>query len=314
MEDLDRPSEPKMMRRDSDTLSDDGAAMGGAPASHSAPNWLGGDGGSAAERSTDGGSDRDDGDDNEHRHADDSVATGEADAAGAAPSSATTATTAVALAPRALLAAGNGSAGQLGLRGVESVREPTLTSAGVLGVADGNELVSLSVSALHTLVVRGDGVVWSSGSNEFGQLGRPGQSGTVLRPLESLPQRVLQVAVGDRFSFARSSSGRLFSWGLNESGQLGQGHRDTVLKPRPVKDIPGNRLVRNVACGSQHVLAVCNGGELLVWGSSRFGQLGNGTYASSTTPVLCKFLTNDGVQGIACGSGHCMVRVVPCLG
>eukprot|EP00750_Incisomonas_marina_P032758 INCI9339.1.p1 GENE.INCI9339.1~~INCI9339.1.p1 ORF type:complete len:1016 (-),score=164.65 INCI9339.1:2443-5490(-) len=213
--------------------------------------------------------------------------------------------------PRLLLACGNGASGQLGIRGAGVVREPTETSSDILQAGNGDdetrEVVSLSVSSLHTLLVTGDGVVWTCGSNEFGQLGRSGQSTRILRPLESLTQRIVQVCAGDRFSFARSDTGRLFSWGVNETGQLGQGHRDIVLKPRPVKDIPGNCPVRKVACGAQHVLAVGNAGELFVWGSSRFGQLGNGTYASSSTPLLCKFLTNDGVKDIACGDGHCVV-------
>ena len=210
---------------------------------------------------------------------------------------------------RLLLACGNGSAGQLGIKGAGTVRHPTESSSDVLnrGGDDLNEVLSVSVSSLHTLLVRADGVVWTTGSNEFGQLGRSGQSTRILRPLQSLTQRIVQVCAGDRFSFARSNTGRLFSWGLNDTGQLGQGHRDTLLKPRPVKNIPGNRPIQQVACGAQHVLAVSNAGELLVWGSARFGQLGNGTYASSSNPLLCKFLTNEGVQGIACGHGHCLV-------
>jgi alpha-tubulin suppressor-like RCC1 family protein len=65
--------------------------------------------------------------------------------------------------------------------------------------------------------------LWAWGRNDWGQTGNPNNT----------PLSWTSVAGGDSYSVAIRSDGKLFSWGLNNKGQLGLGH--TVNKSTPAQ-------------------------------------------------------------------------------
>ncbi|MEY5013718.1 MAG: hypothetical protein RIS92_76, partial [Verrucomicrobiota bacterium] len=112
--------------------------------------------------------------------------------------------------------------------------------------------------------------VW--GSNEKGQLG---DGGTL--PSNS-PKAFLasydfsSVALSVNSVLARRTDGTVWATGANQSGQLGDG--GTSSKKTPVSI--GLTNVGAVAIGGSSSVALV-GGELYVWGSNRYGQLGEGS-------------------------------------
>ena len=86
------------------------------------------------------------------------------------------------------------------------------------------------------------------------------------------------------------ADGTLWGWGLNTSGQVGDGTTSNVLVPKQI----GSATDWNaVSCGSTHTLAIKNGGELWSWGQASNGRLGNGTTTPSvTTPARIGAATN----------------------
>ena len=60
--------------------------------------------------------------------------------------------------------------------------------------------------------------------------------------------------------------------GWNKNGQLGCKPLEDVTVPRLLTELPVR--VAKVACGWNHTLALSEAGELCVWGSNSFGQLG----------------------------------------
>ena len=58
----------------------------------------------------------------------------------------------------------------------------------------------------------------------------------------------------------------------------------------------------DVAGGRNHAIALTAGGNVYAWGSNQYGQLGNGTWQNSSTPVLVSSLTD--VVGIFAGRDH----------
>jgi hypothetical protein len=97
-------------------------------------------------------------------------------------------------------------------------------------------------------------------------------------------------------SLAVDDQGRVWAWGDNQSGQLGDG--TTTERPTPivVRDL---REVVAVAAGSNHSLALKSDGTVWAWGSRGSGQVGDGAMAAiiRTTPVQVVGL--DGVVAIA---------------
>jgi hypothetical protein len=75
--------------------------------------------------------------------------------------------------------------------------------------------------------------------------------------------RVRSVAAGSRNSLALGWDGRVYSWGENRNGQLGQG--DRLDKPAPAL-VEGLESVRGVAAAYDHSLAVTQSGAVFSWG------------------------------------------------
>jgi alpha-tubulin suppressor-like RCC1 family protein len=103
----------------------------------------------------------------------------------------------------------------------------------------------------------------------------------------------------------------LLAWGGNGSGELGNG--TTTSSSEPV-NVSGLSEVKALAGGSSPVssqpgftLALLPNGTVEAWGENTYGQLGNGTTANSSVPVLVKEREGKGippVTAVAAGGGH----------
>jgi alpha-tubulin suppressor-like RCC1 family protein len=95
-------------------------------------------------------------------------------------------------------------------------------------------------------------------------------------------------------------AGRLFCWGANESGQLGQG--DRTDRNRRTRVGSANDWL-SVATGEQFSCGIRTPGQLYCWGDNDFGQLGLGDTASRLTPA--PIAGADHVEHISCGGDSC---------
>lgn len=145
----------------------------------------------------------------------------------------------------------------------------------------------VSAGAYHSLLrERRDQSLWAWGDNSYGQLG----DGTTTRryaPVQvkdatglSFFNRALQAVGGDMHTLAMQSGGRLWAWGRNTRGQLGDNTETSRLLPVRVSGLGGAGTFDNavtIAAGSFHSLAVRSDRTLSSWGDNRSGQLGIGT-------------------------------------
>nr|GFD54348.1 hypothetical protein [Tanacetum cinerariifolium] len=84
----------------------------------------------------------------------------------------------------------------------------------------------------------------------------------------------VQVAAGQNYTQALKANGSLLAWGLNDSGQLGDGTTTNQYAPKATDQaLP----TRSTAAGGNFGLAIRGDGTLWAWGSNADGQLGNGT-------------------------------------
>ena len=64
---------------------------------------------------------------------------------------------------------------------------------------------------------------------------------------------IVQLSCGDEHTAVVTDSGRLFTFGSNEWGQLGLGHKNNVLKPSCVKSLKPDKVfktTRLIICGN----------------------------------------------------------------
>jgi alpha-tubulin suppressor-like RCC1 family protein len=111
------------------------------------------------------------------------------------------------------------------------------------------------------------------------------------------PARVISIWGGARESIALKSDGTVWTWGLNNCsngfgngacGKLGDGTQLTRTVPVRVHgpgDIGYLNSVKAIMGGEHANYALKTDGTLWAWGGNFVGQLGDGTYTNSLTPV-----------------------------
>ena len=81
------------------------------------------------------------------------------------------------------------------------------------------------------------------------------------------------------------NNGTAWSWGVNSSGQLGDG--TTINRSSPVLVIGGITDWNEVfVSGGANFAAIRNNGTVWGWGFNSFGQIGDGTTTTRSSPVL----------------------------
>jgi alpha-tubulin suppressor-like RCC1 family protein len=157
----------------------------------------------------------------------------------------------------------------------------------VLTAAAGQPLAfrRISTGEIHACGVTTDDRAYCWGFNYFGQLGS-GSFGAAEGPIPvpAIPQRRFQeVRAGLQFTCGLDLENRIFCWGLNDSGQLGDGtNRSSSLTAVPVA---GGRRYRALRTGASHACAITTTGVTYCWGLNADGQLGDGTTTNRRAPV-----------------------------
>ncbi|KAL0224623.1 hypothetical protein RCL1_002535 [Eukaryota sp. TZLM3-RCL] len=116
-----------------------------------------------------------------------------------------------------------------------------------------------------------DGLVYSRGQNCEGQLGRPDcKTGSSKYPLGQVPgmENIIQISAGKDFVLALSADGSVFSWGSNESSQLGHGKSERYYYSAFPKEVVGLPTIVSVYADSQRCLALAADGSLFLSGSA----------------------------------------------
>ena len=214
------------------------------------------------------------------------------------------------------VAAGDGDAACAILAGSEVWCWGTISnSAGVFDVRPAPfqvtglpaSIVGLAVGWGHACARAGGGTLWCWGRNDEGQLGIGTDDFFLSAPAQvsALGTDVTSVATSEAHTCARTGDGRLWCWGDNSWGQLGDGTTNSSTVPVAVTAL-GTGVVQASTGYASNTCAILDDGSAWCWGDNSDGQLGNGTTVASLVPARVSGLA-PAVQISVSGSHTCAV-------
>jgi alpha-tubulin suppressor-like RCC1 family protein len=178
------------------------------------------------------------------------------------------------------------------------VREVALTPASATLIKDGTVQLRADVRDGEGNLVTSRPVTWSSSDESVaivdsaGLVAGLGAGTTTIRASSDGVDGTAEITV-EELSFALIGSGfthscglttdgRVYCWGSNGEGKLGDGTDEPSLLPSPVAaDIELTLL----SVGFAHSCAIAQTGSAYCWGSGAFGKLGNADEISRRSPV-----------------------------
>ena len=155
-------------------------------------------------------------------------------------------------------------------------------------------LRSISMKDNHACGIDTEFQMWCWGYNAYGQLGLGHTS------QQSTPQKLSTDASGQSLGLAfvveTGFNGHTcgiinettYCWGENDQGQLGDDSTTNRNRPVPIDDTQGLEFT-DLALGYKYSCGITNNGSVYCWGYNNYGQLGDNSTTSSSTPVSVDF-------------------------
>lgn len=176
----------------------------------------------------------------------------------------------------------------------------TATSNELVRITDKNDFKMVDAGEDFAAALASDGLyVW--GSNEYGQLG-VGNNENVLIPqkLEITGEIITDISCGTNYCLALTSTGNVYSWGRNGSGQLGLGNKININIPTRVNTLSNIKKVFSMYTQS---FAVSADGKVYGWGYGKDDALGYEHDGTVQSPIEIKALSDKNISKLVGGNG-----------
>ncbi len=163
-----------------------------------------------------------------------------------------------------------------------------------MSLAEREEITSFNWYNGQMLILTSEQNVLVWGSNSQGQLGNGTRTSSdiainIATFFElNINESIEKVSLSNTHSAAITNEGRLFMWGWNSSGELGDGTNDYSLVPLDItENIPldNAETIIEVGLGFHMTTILTSIGRVFTFGSNGFGQLGNNSDVASNIPI-----------------------------
>ena len=199
---------------------------------------------------------------------------------------------------------GDNERGQLGNGTKNDSSVPICISDTENSVLKGKNIKNISANGYTVCAIDDNGKVYTWGRNNYGQLG----NGTTTN--SSMPicisdtensvlkgKNIKNISANGYTVCAIDDNGKVYTWGKNNYGQLGNGTTTNSSMPICISDVQNNALnnatITKIITRSVDIYAIDDNGKLYAWGGNNYGQLGNGTTTSSNVPICMNDVTGS---------------------
>ena len=128
---------------------------------------------------------------------------------------------------------------------------------------DQYQVKSISCSGGLTLFLTHDGNVFAFGFNRWGQCGIDTNAFHVFNPVQVPIADIHMIDSGLQHCIALTKTGKIFTWGKGERGQLGNGKQENLAIPSLIST---PTTAKHISAGLNHCAAVLADGSIVVWG------------------------------------------------
>lgn len=171
-----------------------------------------------------------------------------------------------------------------------------IAKCSVYAIQDNEKAVavpSVNQGDYYTLILKADGTVWATGLNANGQLG-DGTTADRTKPVQvktdsnTYLTNVVKISAGNDHALALTKSGKVYAWGNNNVGQLGNGTSTRSLYAKEVLNENGSAPISNIidiSTGSKRSYILDDKGEAYSFGYGYHGALAHQSNSNSTLPT-----------------------------
>lgn len=168
----------------------------------------------------------------------------------------------------------------------------------------GKVIQDISLGWNHTCALDTTGLVYCWGNNSNGQLGDYSTSDR-LKPVAVYTSGVLSgktiqaiaagtQPVGNGHTCALDTDGKVYCWGYNANGQLG--NSSTTQRTYPVavttSGVLSGKVIKAISAGDSNSHALSTDGLAYAWGYNVNGELGNNSTTRSLAPVATRIISS----------------------
>jgi len=199
--------------------------------------------------------------------------------------------------------------GQLGDNTVTTPLSPITVS-----LPAGVQAADVAAGLHSALAVSTTGQVYAWGGNDYGQLGDGTTNDSEKPKAITLAAGVTGTKVASALytSLAIGSNGKVYAWGYNADGEVGDGTTVNRTSPKAIT-LPGGASAAAISAGAYSPMVLTTSGGIDTWGQNGYGQLGNGSTTNSLTPTAVALSSGSvaTILGTGCTSYHAMAVVIP---
>ena len=153
-------------------------------------------------------------------------------------------------------------------------------------------IVQISAGIFHTVALDEGGKVYTWGENYSGQLENETLEYSAIclsdKDNELKGKRIVDISAGEVHTVAIDEEGKVYTWGYNEDGQLGDGTTTNSVLPICISNKENELKGKNVTsilAGDERTVAIDEEKKIYVWGINADDILGYGIKSYITNPI-----------------------------